>query len=303
MSEHELLARLPAVLGPSSAGLRLGIGDDAAWLDGDLVWTIDTLIEGVHALSGVSTLEDLGFRATMTSASDLAAMGAAPLFALAAVTLRDEGDFAGVRRGQEQALARLGAPIVGGNLTRGGERSISTTWLGRAPRPLLRSGARAGDGVFVAGALGLAAAGLEGLRRGIRVPEVCVAAHLRPVALIAAGLRAVEAGATSGIDVSDGLVADARHVACASSVALSLDAGALAAAGGAALEEAARALSRDALDLALSGGDDYALLFTGPQALARHFARVGVVEAGPPGVTVLRDGRPVELPGGFDHLG
>ncbi len=303
MSEHSLLARLPATLGPPSAGCRVGIGDDAAWLDGELVWTVDTLIEGVHALPSRSTLEDMAFRATMTSASDLAAMGAAPLYALAAVTLPNERAFEAIRRGQEQALARLGAPIVGGNLTRGGELSITTTWLGRATRPLLRSGARVGDSVYLAGNLGLAAAGLEALLTSIDVPTACVQAHVRPIARLEDGLRAVALGATSAIDVSDGLVADAGHVARASGVSLVLDARALLATGGEALLLASRALSRDPLELALSGGDDYALLLTGPDALGDEFARVGVVEPGAPGVVVLRDGRPVETRGGHDHLG
>lgn len=302
MSEHGLLSRLPSVLGPAAAGCRVGIGDDAAWLDDGLVWTVDTLIDGVHALRAHSTLEDMAFRATMTSASDLAAMGAAPRFALAAVTVTDGAEFEPVRRGQEQALALLGAPIVGGNLTRGGELSISTTWLGFAARPLLRSGARVGDGVFVAGELGLAAAGLAALQASIDVPERCVRAHVRPRARIADGLRAVELGATSAIDVSDGLAADAGHVTRASGVAFVLDAAAVLGAGGDALLSAARALSRDPLELALGGGDDYALLLTGPDALASAFARVGVVERGPPRVVVLRDGRPVDEAAGFDHL-
>ena len=157
--------------------------------------------------------------------------------------------------------------------------------------------------MFVAGALGLAAAGLAGLVRGVDVPAECVRAHLRPLARIADGQLAARLGATSAIDVSDGLVADAGHVARGSGVTLVLDAAALLAVGGSALSLAAQALSVDPLGLALSGGDDYALVVTGPRALDAHFARVGVVEAGGGSVVVLRDGRPVDAPVGYDHLG
>lgn len=302
MTEHSLLAGLPSVLGPRGDGVRVGIGDDAACLDGDLVWTVDTLVDRVHALRAHSTLEDMAFRATMTSASDLAAMGASPLHALAAVTVTDEAEFGAVRRGQEQALAMIGAPIVGGNLARGRELSITTTWLGRAARPLLRSGARVGDGVFLAGPVGLAAAGLAGLLAGRGVPEVCVTAHRRPTARIADGLLAAKLGATSAIDVSDGLAADATHVARASHVRLRLDGAAILSTGGDALSAAARALGVDALRLALTGGDDYALLLTGPVDLGREFVRIGDVEAGPAAVDVYRGGAKVDVAPGFDHL-
>ncbi|XXT20567.1 thiamine-phosphate kinase [Sorangium sp. So ce429] len=278
-SEWTRIEMLRAALGGAAgAHVLCGIGDDAAILAPaslpggaaePLVWTIDSAVEGVHFRRDLLSFEDLGYRATMAAASDLAAMGARPVGLLAALVLpRDVSDdeLGALARGQRAACDELGAAIIGGNLSRGGEISITTTALGAAAAPLRRDGARPGDALALAGPVGLAAAGFALLDRGMSpagaAAERAVHAFRRPVARIDAGLRAAASGrGRAAIDVSDGLAADVAHLARASGVRVLLDPAALVSAD---LREAAALLGADALELALHGGEDYAVAVAGP---------------------------------------
>jgi thiamine-monophosphate kinase len=289
-----------------------GIGDDAAILApaaDPLVWTIDAAVEGVHFRRAWLSFEDLGFRATMAAASDLAAMGAEPLGLLAALALPSDVSDEDLRRiaeGQRAAADAIGAPLIGGNLARGGEISITTTALGRAARPLRRSGARPGDAIFMAGPVGLAAAGLEVLRRGGALEDErvrsAVAAWRRPIARIAEGLRAAPI-ASAAIDVSDGLARDLGHMARESRVRIELDPTAIVTPD---LAAAASLLGVSPIDLALHGGEDYALVIAAAEGapLAPSFTRIGACEAGSPGIALTAEGGallPIEERG-FDHF-
>jgi thiamine-monophosphate kinase len=311
-SEWTRIALLRAALaGPADARVLLGIGDDCAVLApgaAPLVWTVDASVEGVHFRRDLLTLADVGYRATMAAASDLAAMGAAPLGLLAALVLPawcSDEDLARLAEGQREAATEVGTAIVGGNLARGGELSITTTALGAAARPLTRAGARPGDALWMAGPVGLAAAGLALLLRDPAATGPAVEAWRRPVARLADGLRAAPV-ARAAIDVSDGLAQDAGHLATASGARVVLDAGALVSPE---LRAAAALLGRDALDLALHGGEDYALVAALPASEAgAGFVRIGEVVAHTAGEArvVLRreDGSIAALEGrGFDHFG
>jgi thiamine-monophosphate kinase len=169
-----------------------------------------------------------------------------------------------------------------------------------------RAGARAGDELAVAGALGLAAAGIEALRSGRHGTSVerAIAAYRRPRALIEEGLAAVSR-AHSAIDVSDGLALDASRLALESGVAIVLEADQVQAAGGPELRAAASTLALDPLELALHGGDDYALLMAFPPGeLPRPFMAIGSCRAGAGVLLRAADGseRPLE-PRGYDHFG
>jgi thiamine-monophosphate kinase len=244
----------------------------------------------------------------MAAASDLAAMGARPRALLAALVLPEgfsDDDLGALARGQAEAAAELGTAIVGGNLARGGELSVTTTALGEADRPLTRAGARPGDDVLVAGPLGLARAGLAALLAGdaSAATEAARAAWRRPLARIEAGLRARDA-ATAAIDVSDGLALDAARLADASELRVVLDEAELRAALDPALVTAAAALEGDPLDLAAFGGEDYALVVTVPEGTRiEGFARIGRCEFGAGVVlaTALGELRAVP-PRGFDHF-
>jgi thiamine-monophosphate kinase len=313
-TELDRVARLAACFGGEHAGVRLGIGDDAAVLDPNaapLVWTVDAQVEGTHFRRAWVSFADVGFRSFMAAASDLAAMGATPLAALSSLCLADDVDDAALdalTRGQSEAARAVGAAVVGGNLARGRETSITTTLLGTAARPISRASARPGDLVLLAGAVGEAAAGLGLLERGPTDTgdpnaAACLRAWRRPRARIDDG-QVMSASASAAIDVSDGLARDAHHVAAASSVVLLLDEHALRAHASAALVTVAAQLGRDPLDLALFGGEDYALVVTSPSEI-EGFTRIGEVEAGVPGLVLRRaDGSRVPLePRGFDHFG
>lgn len=295
--------------------VALGIGDDAAVLAPvaeALVWTIDAAVEGVHFKRAWLSFEDLGFRATMAAASDLAAMGAEPVGLLAALALPgdvSDEDLQALAEGQRAAASAIGAPLVGGNLARGGEISIATTALGKAARPLRRDGARVGDALWMAGPVGLAAAGLELLRRGAPLEaegaRAAVAAWRRPTARIAEGMR-IALIATGAIDISDGLAQDLGHMARASGVRIELDPGPLVSPE---LAAAASLLGVSPLDLALHGGEDYALVIAAPdgEPPAPGFIRIGTCEAHAPGSPRIAlagpDGAPITLPErGFDHF-
>jgi thiamine-monophosphate kinase len=289
--------------------VKVGIGDDAAVLEDGLVWTVDAQVEGTHFKAAWVSWEDVGWRSFMAAASDLAAMGAEPVAALSSLVLSaavDDAALDALARGQAAAARAVGAPIVGGNLARGLESSITTTLLGRAASAVLRAGALPGDGVWLAGPVGLAAAGLAHLARGEQAGlEACLRAWRRPIARIADG-RALVGVAHAAIDVSDGLSHDAWQLAEASDVRLELDARAILASGGDALALAAAALGRDPLELALHGGEDYALLAASPSPLP-GFMRIGTVEAADPSgsarlfLTTAHGTAPL-APRGFDHF-
>jgi thiamine-monophosphate kinase len=319
-SELARVAALRARFTGAATGVRVGIGDDAAVFElplaseaSLLVWTVDAQVEGTHFRTDWVSWEDIGWRSFMAAASDLAAMGAEPAFALSALVLApsvDDEALDALSRGQAAAAAAVGAPIVGGNLARGTESSITTTLLGRAEAPVQRSGARPGDGLWLAGPVGLAGAGLallEGKMHDARMPDAdaaaCVNAWRRPLARIAEG-RALAGAAHAAIDVSDGLAHDAWQLAEASDVRLVLDHAAVLAAGGEALVAGAAASGGDPTAHALYGGEDYALLAASAVALP-GFVPVGVVEAYGSGPRVLmrtaRGLEPVERRG-FDHF-
>ncbi|NUQ73693.1 MAG: thiamine-phosphate kinase [Polyangiaceae bacterium] len=289
-----------------------GIGDDAAILApvaNPLVWTIDSVVEGVHFKREWLSFEDLGFRATMAAASDLAAMGAEPIALLAALVLPDyvsDENLKMLAEGQRAAADRVGAPLVGGNLARGGEISITTTALGSAARPLRRSGAKPGDALFMAGPVGLAAAGVKLLQTGSSLEDAraipAIFAWRRPIARIAEGRRAAPI-ATAAIDVSDGLARDVGHIARESGVGITLFKSALVSPE---LAGVASLLGISPIELALHGGEDYALVIAAPEdaALSPEFVLIGRCEAGSPGIVLAgEDGSllPVEERG-FDHF-
>lgn len=299
----------------------MGIGDDAAVLAPNsmpLVWTIDAQVEGVHFRRDFMGMTDVGYRATMAAVSDLGAMGAAPVGILAALVLPanfSDEDLRALLAGQAEAAREVSTPIVGGNLARGSEISITTTVLGESSRPITRGGARVGDDVVLAGALGLSAAGLlllqaslgKAVERLDMHPDAAPAlqAYRRPVARIADGLAARDV-ATAGIDVSDGLARDVGHLARASGVRIALDPSKLVTPE---LEEAARLVGADPLSLALYGGEDFALVMTVPAGqVPAGFVFVGRVLAMKNGrADVVLDRGDDEFAAieerGYDHFG
>lgn len=271
----------------------LGPGDDAAVVsapDGRTVVTTDVLVEGVHFRLDWSTAEQVGRKAVAQNAADLVAMGAVPtalLVGLACPGSTPVEVVDGLTTGLWDEAARVGAGIVGGDVVRAEQVVVAVTALGdlQGREPVLRSGARAGDVLAVAGRLGWSAAGLAVLGRGFRAPAAVVSAHRVPEPPYALGLAGAKAGASAMTDVSDGLLADLGQLAEASGVSVDLDRAALAPA--AKLVEVGSALGVDPWTWVLTGGEDHAFLATFPpqRSLPEGWSVIGTVGEGS-GVTV-----------------
>ena len=291
VSETAVLQRLFPRL-PAADGALLGPGDDAAVLaapDGRFVVTTDMMIHGPDFRLAWSSPFELGWKAAATNLSDVAAMGAAPTALVVAIAAPGDTEVTtleGIADGLREACFALapGCGVVGGDLSVSSTMTIAVTAFGDlgGRRPVLRSGARPGDVVAHAGALGEAAAGLAllfadavdadgepdaGRAAAVRIrhPRL-IEAQLRPRPPIAAGTLAADAGATAMLDVSDGLEFDAARIARASGVGIDLD---------------AQALGID-VERALGGGEDHGLLATFPPdaELPAAFRVIGRVTAG-----------------------
>jgi thiamine-monophosphate kinase len=295
---------------PAGALTSVGIGDDSAVVaapSGSVVAAVDLLIEGRHFRRDWSSAYDVGVKAAARSLADIAAMGAvstALLVALAAPGTLPARWATDLAEGLAAEATRAGAGIVGGDTARADSVTLSVTALGDLDgrRPVLRSGARPGDVIAVAGPLGHSAAGLALLTAGIPGPAELVAAHRRPAPPYDAGPEAARLGATAMIDVSDGLLADVGHVAGASGVHINLTTASLAV--GRALGAAAAGLAAPpatALEWVLTGGEDHSLVaaFPASAALPSRWRVIGEVREGA-GVTV--DGAPHEGPAGWQHF-
>lgn len=311
-SEFARVAQIEAILRRECREVSLSIGDDCAVLapsDKPRVWTVDAAVQGVHFSRDYMALDDIAYRAFMAAASDVAAMGGRCVAALSALVLPGTFSDAELRllvTGLARAADLCGCPIVGGNLARGGELSLTTSVLGECPNQVItRSGARVGDGLFVTGSLGGAALGFRALSSG-RGNEALFAREiehfLQPRARLDCALDMARY-ATSAIDISDGLMQDLEHLCRASHVGARVEASALPLLAGFA--DAARALSLDPIALALDGGEDYQLLFTAPRTdVPNELAHwIGTITDERDGVCVLdAEGHERTRGRGFDHF-
>lgn len=301
MDEFEIIRRYftPASSDPS---VRVGVGDDGAVLraapDRDLVTVVDTMIAGVHFPLSLAPA-DVGYRAVAVNLSDIAAMGGRPRWMTLALTLaRADPDWLGqFSRGLLEASAEAAVILVGGDTTRGVQTVISVQITGDIPsgRALTRSGARPGDGIYVTGTLGDAAAGLASLQddTASEATRFLAGRFARPTARIAVG-QWLLTRASAAIDVSDGLFTDLDKLLAASGVAGSIEVEDIPLS-----PQLRSAVSGDeALQYALTGGDDYELCFTARDESLPHdgrvagvaFTRIGRVGSGS-GLSCTRGGR------------
>lgn len=321
LDEAGLLQRIFPRL-PGATLAHLGPGDDAAVLatrDGRMVITIDTVVENldfrlIRGNGHVTTGFDVGWKAAAQNLSDINAMGARATSLLVSLTLPSETPVAWVEDladGISAAIDQLGAAgcgVIGGDL--GGGRDISVTIAATGSledrEPVLRSRAKVGDEVAVAGTVGQSAAGLalmESERRAESLdPDLMrlVRVQRRPRPPLDAGPAASVAGARSMLDISDGLLRDAGRIATASGVSIRLDPKAVARLS-TPLRKAAALLEVDPIEWALSGGEDYGLLATFPfgTRLPPQFTAIGVVVRGNGGVDV---GSLDHISAGWDHF-
>ncbi len=308
LGEFGLIEKISAAL-PRSAATIVGIGDDAAVLaapDGRVVATTDLLVEGRHFRRDWSGPADIGAKAAAQNLADIAAMGAVPVALLVGFAAPGDLAVAWVRdlvSGLADECARAGAIVAGGDTSGAETIVLAVTALGdlRGRDPVTRSGARPGDVLAYAGVLGESAAGLAFLEAGRTGLAALLAAHRRPAPRYAAGPEAAALGATAMIDVSDGLLADAGHLARASGVQIDIDTALLP--SHPVLAAAAAALGRHGpLDWMLTGGEDHALAATFPpdRALPPYWTVIGQVRAGQ---GVLVNGATVTGRAGWKHFG
>lgn len=342
-SEFSLIAALREQLPGVGERVVVGSGDDAAVVragGSHSVVSVDTTVDGVHARldlgDPVASAHDFGWRALTTALSDLAAMGVGDepgnTEAYVALTLPADFDDAravAIAAGIGEAATQFGTSVVGGDVTSGPVVVASVTVVGWAEQArtelagaegaltepagvLTRAGARAGDLLGLAGPLGEAAAGLA-LRTGeldadaLPSPDVrrLLEAYGRPTPQLAKGAALRRAGATAAIDLSDGLLQDAGHIASASGVTLRLDSASVPVAP--AVHAAALQLGEEPWRFAATGGEDFVLLVAVPPERRAEAERAGVttwvgdVAAGPPRVTVDGDEVSSDAQRGFDH--
>ncbi|MGZ4476355.1 MAG: thiamine-phosphate kinase [Nocardioides sp.] len=305
LGEFGLIGQLVAHF-PQGEHVLVGPGDDAALLrirQGHVVVSSDLMVEGRHFRRDWASGYDVGRRAAAQNLSDINAMGgtahsltiglAAPADLPASWAL----DFA---QGFAEECSLVGASVVGGDITRADQVVIAVTVIGAvAQAPVLRSGARPGDVVALAGRQGWAAGGLAVLGRGFRSPRVLVDAYRHPEPPYWAGPAAAASGATAMIDVSDGLLSECAHLATASGVAIDVHTANLEVPE--PLHAVAAATGADPISFVLGGGDDHALLVTFPAGapLPEGFRVIGAVADGE-GVTV--DGAAYEGTTGWTHF-
>jgi thiamine-monophosphate kinase len=346
LGERAVLARIQAKLGTTgrrAASLVIGIGDDAAVVapmrNALTVLTVDAQIEGVHFERRWSAPAAIGYRALAVNLSDLAAMGATPRWALLSLGMPDGLLVADVEElvdGLATLGRQVGCEVIGGNLTRSpGPLIVDITAIGevRPRRVLTRGGGRPGDALWVSGFVGSAAAGLEMLRGGrdlgraetVRLADAtrsqpgppdmerCVARYLRPEPRVRLGVALGHArAARAAMDLSDGLADAAHQLAKASGCGVEIDADALP------IDPAARAWweesGADPVLRAMSGGDDYELLFAVPRMWSGRLqharsrvaeptlTRIGVLTKDRAARVLLRNGNRESLPKGFEHF-
>ena len=267
ISEDELITAIGRVLSGTGPDVLVPVGDDAAVVrggTGDLVLTTDALVEGTHFDRTMSTPRDIGYKAITVSLSDIAAMAGSPRYALCALTLSGDVDAGWTMElfgGMREATDEFACALVGGNLARGSEVTVAITLTGEVARGAVvrRSGAEPGDVVVVTGTLGGAAAGRRLARRGAPWTEDelhAIHRHERPAPRVGEAPVLARNGATSMIDVSDGLTRDLVRICEASGVGVRLDPAKVPRHAAAAEGEA------------LGGGEDYELLATMPSAAA-----------------------------------
>ena len=279
----------------SGIGVEVPAGDDAAVIGTEgssLALSVDMYAEGKHFRTDWSTGIEIGRRCAAASMADVCAMGAQPAGVLLAIgmpgstTSHWAGEFlAGFMEEADSA----GAVVLGGDVSDCENIVISVTAIGHLPSgaALARSGAGAGDTVGICGRSGMAAAGLRVLQRGLRSPRVLVDAFRVPNIDYSAGARAAKSGATSMIDISDGLVADLEHIARGSGVCIELDTKKIAVPE--ELVSTAAAFGVDPMGWILAGGDDHAIVATFPpkKRMPRGFTAIGKVAPAPVGAVLI----------------
>ena len=306
-SEATLIERLRELFHTHlQSGVEVGIGDDAAVIspsNSKLVATVDMAIEDVHFRRAWSTPFQIGAKLTTANLADIFAMGAKPKYLLVAAAITEANNLEVVTElanGIKSVADKFEVAVIGGDLSKGEKMSLSITAFGELNKnPILRSGAKVGDLVYVSALPGLSAAGLAILGRGLDRPRYVVEAHLNPKLTAPTELIAV---ANSMCDISDGVTTDGSNIAKASGVNIDLSKQLISnAVGFSDLKELADELGEDIFDWILSGGEDHFFLATVDPKNAKNElgVQIGVVKEGKGQVTL--DGEIIQK-AGYQHF-
>lgn len=300
--------------------LIVGIGDDAAAWQGDnsiQLAKVDALVEGVHFQTGMIGWADLGWKALAVNLSDIAAIGGLPKYALVSLAIPPDTEVDNVLtlyRGMLKLAKRYGVAIIGGDTDSTSYVSITVAVLGSIKQKnlLTRNSAKPGDQIAVTGYLGSSIAGYETIRRKLKfktkATNVMKKAFLRPEPRLSEGQLLLKTGINTAIDVSDGLLTDLTHICKASRVSARLNADSIPIA-----PEVTNSFGNNSLEMALSGGEDYELLFAGePMAIEKAKKKatcpvtiIGEILTGKPGEVTLVDkvGKPLKVnKKGWEHF-
>jgi thiamine-monophosphate kinase len=268
---------------PAWQNLLIGIGDDAAAWRGDAstqLLTVDSFIQDEHFSLAMTSWQEAGWKALAVNLSDIAAMGGVPQYAVVSLALPGDtevDDIKALYQGMTELAQEFGVAIVGGDISRAPQVALNITVLGstgnRNGTMLTRSGARPGERIAVTGYLGAASAGLEMLSGKLTFDDKTSArlkqAFLKPHPRVNEGRLFLEQGVKAAIDISDGLVSDLGHICQASKLGARLEVSTVP------VDPAARAGFGDrALELALSGGEDYELLFTASAEIIDNVSKI-----------------------------
>ncbi len=306
---RRIIKRIAEITGDGSE-----IGDDCALIplgSTNLAISIDNSLENVHFRTDWLDFKEIGCRAAGSALSDLAADGARPLGVLVSLGVpadREKGSDAAadIMAGVATMVHSLEANVLGGDLTRSEQYIVDVCVIGEAARPVRRSGAREGDGLWVTGYLGGAALALERFQAGKSMPAALRNRYARPEPRIEAGIWLADHGASAMIDISDGLAADAQHLAAASEVGIEINL------------EHIPCWENVAPLAAVASGEEFELLCTMPPTFGDasisafraqtglQLTRIGTCLRGAGGrrggVRLLDNNKPVALPAGYDHF-
>ncbi len=300
--------------------LIIGIGDDAAaWKSKDTIQlaTTDSLVQDTHFDLNIITWEELGWKAIAVNLSDIAAMGGIPKYVLISLALPGELEtdcIENLYKGMAQITNQFGVAIVGGNIASATKTMISVTILGNLESTslLTRSAAIPGDQVAITGHVGLSAAGLKMLRQNLKfdaeTTQLLREAHFTPMPRIDEGQILLHRGVKAAIDISDGLLADLTHICKASKVSAWINQNTVP-----VHPAVQKNFKSDYLQLALSGGEDYELLFTASSQIINRLKKampcpitvIGEITEGTPGQVILIDAEGKIIPwqkAGWEHF-
>ena len=331
LGEVALIERIAEVLGPTGVAaadepdVLISIGDDAAvWRppETDLLVTTDTMVENVHFRRDIISWRDLGWKAIAINLSDIAAMGGTPRYAVVSMCLTADTEVESVAelyRGMTDICGKYGCKVIGGDTVSGPALVLTVTLIGQAStgtshpdNVLRRSCGQPGQQVAVTGNLGSSGAGLKLLTDSAEceagLSDYLTDSHNRPVPRLAEGRLLLSKGVRTAMDLSDGLMADLPKMCAASGVSARINVDCIP-----IHPYVKSAFGDQALELSLSGGEDYELLFTTDEAVLEGVKRdcptqitvIGETLAGNPGQVTLVDGQGREVPGnkkGWEHF-